>query len=257
MLMAIDVGNTNVVVGVYSGEILRDSVRMSSSNPMTVDEAGFYISGLLERMRVAIAEIDTVVVGSVVPPLTPVFESMARKYFGCVPLVVSARSRLPVTIAVDQPDQVGADRIANSVAAFHRYGGPVLVVDFGTAVTFDVVSADGAYLGGVIIPGPESSLSELARRAARLFEVRIEQPDCVVGKSTSGAMKSGLFYGTIGQVDYIIEMILKETGFDRATIVATGGLASGIENHSRHIKLFEPHLTLDGLRLIGEMNAAG
>lgn len=254
MLLAVDIGNTNTVVGVYRDGTLRDSFRVTSPDALTADEAGFLISGLLERMQVTIDQIDKVVIGSVVPPLTTVFEETAQKYFGCTPVVVSANIKLPVRIEIDKPDEVGADRIANAVSAFDKFGGPVIVVDFGTATTFDVINNDGAYIGGVIIPGPETSMADLARKAARLFEIRIEPPDRVVGKSTAGALQSGLFFGTVGQVDYIIERIIEETGFKNCTIIATGGLATGIEKHSRHIGQVEPNLTLDGLRLIAEMN---
>jgi len=254
MLLAVDIGNTNTVVGVYRDGTLKDSFRVTSQQRVTSDEVGFFISGLLERMKIAPDQIDKVIIGSVVPPLTSVFEETARKYFGCFPVIVTARIKLPVKIEIDKPDEVGADRIANAAGAYDKFGGPVIVVDFGTATTFDVVSKEGAYIGGVIIPGPETSMAELARKAARLFEIRIEPPDSVVGKSTAGALKSGLFFGTVGQVDYIIERIIEETGFERCAIVATGGLATGIEKYSRHIKLVEPILTLEGLRLIAEMN---
>ena len=254
MLLAIDIGNTDTVVGVYEGNALKGHFRVASKSRLTADEAGFFITGLLERMHVAVADVHKIVVGSVVPPLTSVFEETAGRYFDCPTTVVSARINLPIRIEIDQPDQVGADRIANSVAAYGKFGGPVIVVDFGTATTFDVVSTDGAYIGGVIIPGPETSMTELARQAARLFEVRIEPPDSVVGKSTAGALKSGLFYGTVGQVDFIIEKIIEETGFKDVRIVATGGLASGMEQASRRISTVEPTLTLEGLRLISELN---
>jgi type III pantothenate kinase len=221
---------------------------------MTADEAGFFISGLLDRMHITGEQVQEVVIGSVVPPLTPVFEQTARKYFGCIPIMVSARIKLPIKVEIDHPDEVGADRIANAAAAFSKFGGPVIVVDFGTATTLDVVSKAGAYIGGVILPGPETSMATLARKAARLFEVRIEPPDSVVGKSTAGALKSGFFFGTVGQVDFLIDKILEETEFERCTVIATGGLASGIEKFSRHIKLIEPNLTLEGLRLIAGMN---
>jgi len=192
--------------------------------------------------------------GPVVPPLTPVFERMAAEYFHCQPLVVTARLKLPVRVEIDKPDEVGADRIANAAAVYVKFGGPAIVVDIGTATTFDVVSRDGAYIGGVIMPGPETAMSSLARRAARLFEVRFEPPDRVVGKSTAGALKSGLFHGLVGQVDYLIEKIIAECGFDGCTVIATGGLAAGIEKHSRYIKQYDPNLTLEGLRLIAEGN---
>jgi len=254
MLLAVDIGNTNVVTGVYKGEILKDSFRVSTARKMTADEAGFFISGLLERMHVSGEEVQNVVIASVVPPLTPVFEQTAKKYFGCFPVIVSARVKLPVTVDVDNPDEVGADRLANAAAAFTKFGGPVIVIDFGTATTFDVVNGEGAYVGGIILPGPETSMASLARSAARLFEVRIEPPDKVVGRSTAAAMKSGFFYGTVGQVDYLVDRIVEETKFERCTVIATGGLASGIEKHSRHIKLIDPHLTLEGLRIIAGMN---
>ncbi|RME23835.1 MAG: type III pantothenate kinase [Candidatus Zixiibacteriota bacterium] len=253
MLLAIDVGNTNTVVGVFRGETLKDHFRVASNRSLTADEAGFFVTGLLERMQVPNEEIDTVVIGSVVPPLTSVFETTAKKYFGCLPVVVSAHIALPLEIKVDKPEEVGADRICNAVAAKHKFGGEVIVVDFGTATTFDVIDADGAYIGGVITPGPETSMKELVRRAARLFEVRIEPPmGGIIGKTTAGALKSGLFYGTLGQVDYLIERIIAAADFTRPKVIATGGLADGIEKHSRFIKLLEPTLTLEGLRLIGE-----
>ncbi len=254
MLLAIDIGNTNTVVGVFKGTTLKDSFRVASQRTMTADEAGFFITGLLQRMRIPNEDVDEVVIASVVPPLTPVFEQTAKKYFGCFPVIVSAHIHLPIKIDIDQPDEVGADRIANSVAAFQKFGGPCIVIDFGTATTFDVVNAEGAYIGGIIIPGPKTSMGELARKASRLFEVRIEKPDTVVGRSTAGALKSGLFYGTVGQIDFLVEKILEETGFENVRIVATGGLANGIEKASRHIKLVEPSLTLEGLRLIAEGN---
>jgi len=254
MLLAIDIGNTNVVAGIFDGDQLTGSFRATSQLKMTADEAGSSLGDLLERQNLTTDQIDKVVIGSVVPPLTEVFEEATRDQFSVDPIIVTDRIKLPVRIEIDQPDEVGADRIANAAAVFERYGGPSIVVDFGTATTFDVISAEGAYIGGVIIPGPETSMAELARRAARLFEVRIEPPEQVVGKSTAGALKSGLFFGTVGQVDYIIERIIDETGFENTTIIATGGLAGGIEKHSRHIQQVDPNLTLDGLRLIADLN---
>ena len=254
MLLAIDIGNTNTVVGVYDGESLVNYFRVASAHNLTSDEAGLFMTGLLERIKVAADQISQVVIASVVPQLTPVYEQASQRYFNAAPLIVSCHIKLPITIEIHQPDQVGADRLANGAAAYKKYGGPVIVVDFGTATNFDVVNEKGAYIGGVIIPGPQTSLTELARKAARLFEVRIEPPEAVVGKSTAGALKSGLFYGTVGQVDYIIEKIIAETGFKNPTVVATGGLAEGIEKHSRYISRIDPTITLDGLRLIAAMN---
>lgn len=254
MLLAVDVGNTDTVVGVYRDSTLKDHFRVASQERMTSDEAGFFITGLLQRMSIPNEDIEDVVIGSVVPSLTPVFEETARKYFGCIPIIVSASVALPIRIDINRPDEAGADRIANAAAAFTKFGGPVIVVDFGTAINFDVVNSEGAYIGGVLLPGPRTSMVQLAKRAARLFEIRIEKPDTVVGRSTAGALKSGLFYGTLGQVDFIVDKIIEETGFDKARVIATGGLAGGVEKASRHIKLIEPTLTLEGLRIISEMN---
>lgn len=254
MILVIDIGNTNIVIGVYSGEELVGSVRLSTRGSLTSDEAGLLVTGFLHRMGFTVEQIGQVVIGSVVPHLTSAFEETAQQYLECEPLVVTAHVKLPVTIDIDQPDQAGADRIANAAAAYTRFGGPLIVVDFGTATTFDVVNFDGAYIGGIISAGPETSMAQLARRAARLHEVRIEQPERVIGRDTGGALKSGLFYGTVGQVDHIIDKIIEETGAVDTKIIATGGLAVGFEVHSRLIQQVEPHLTLEGLRIIGEMN---
>ena len=227
---------------------------MASAHNLTSDEAGLFLTGLLERMNVRPEQIERVVIASVVPQLTPVYAETSRHYFNAEPLIVSHAVKLPISIEVEHPRQVGADRLANSVAAFRRFGGPVIVVDFGTATTFDVVSAEGGYLGGVIIAGPDAAMAELARKAAKLFEVQIEEPEAVVGKSTAQALKSGFFYGTVGQVDYIIERIIQETGYQGVTVVATGGFASGIEKYSRYIEHLEPTITLEGLQLIAQEN---
>jgi type III pantothenate kinase len=254
MLLAVDIGNTNTVVGVFDQFDLKGHFRVASAGNLTSDEAGMFLTGLLQRMDISSSVIDRVVIASVVPNLTPVYEMTSQKYFQSVPVIVSAHVNLPITVEISQPDEVGADRLANSAAAYAEHGGPLIVVDFGTATTFDVVNETGAYVGGVIIPGPETSMAELARKAARLFEVRIEPPDSVVGKSTAGALKSGLFHGLVGQVDHIIEKIIAETGFASPAIIATGGSVSGIDQHSRYIAGIDPVLTLKGLRLIADLN---
>jgi type III pantothenate kinase len=227
---------------------------LTTRDSLTSDEAGLLATGFLSRKGFDPDKIDRVVIGSVVPHLTSAFEETARKYLGCESVVVSSDLKLPVTIDIDRPHQAGADRLANAAAAFTRWGGPLIVVDFGTATTFDIVNSDGAYIGGVISPGHRTSMIQLVRRTAQLSEVRIEPPLHVVGRDTETALKSGLFHGTVGQVDYIIDKIIEETAMVDPTIIATGGLATGIEVHSRYIQKVEPDLTLDGLRIIGEMN---
>jgi len=254
MLLAIDIGNTNTVVGVFDGDRLTNHFRVASAHNLTADEAGLFLTGLLERMPVAPDRIDCVIIASVVPLLTFVYQETSQRYFNHDPIIVSHETRLPISIDVDDPGQVGADRLANGAAGYHKFGGPVIVVDFGTATTFDVIDEKGCYRGGVIIAGPESAMSELARRAAKLFTVRIEKPRAVVGRSTAEALKSGFFYGTVGQVDHIVERIIEETGFTAPAVIGTGGLAWGVESSSKYIRHIEPTLTLEGLRLIAEMN---
>jgi len=252
MLLAIDIGNTNTVVGLFDNSRLIDFFRVTSTRTMTSDETGFFVTGLLERMKVSREQIDSLVIGSVVPPLTPVYDKMARNFFNREPVIVSASIPLPIKIKIDEPEQVGADRIANAVAAKTLIGSPVIVVDFGTAINFDIVDQAGDYIGGVLLPGPETSMAELARRAAELFEVSFEPPGSVIGKNTRHALQSGLFHGTLGQIDYVLTKIIAEAGFDGCTVVATGGLATGIDKHSKYISRVEPTITLDGLRLIAE-----
>ncbi|MEA3297328.1 MAG: type III pantothenate kinase [candidate division Zixibacteria bacterium] len=254
MLLAIDIGNTDTVIGAYDRETLKASIRLSILAGTTIDGLCSFLEDSLRQMQVSIESVKKVVIGSVVPNLTGPFEESIRRYTECNPIVVTDTIKLPISIDIDQPNEVGADRIANAVAGYIGYGGPLVVVDFGTATTFDVVNNKGVYIGGVIIPGPKTSMAELARKAARLFQVPMEPPQSVVGRSTEDALKSGQFYGTVGQTDYIIEKIIHETTFEKTAIIATGGLAREIEKYSRYIERVEPYLTLDGLRLIGEMN---
>jgi type III pantothenate kinase len=251
MLLAIDIGNTNTVVGAYDNGRLIDHFRVASNRDLTVDECGFFVTGLLEKMRIEPAQVDRVIIASVVPRLTPVFEKMFQKYLSVTPLIVSSDTKLPIEIGYDDPKAVGADRIANAVAAYTSFGGPIIVVDYGTAITFDVITAEGVYLGGVIAPGPETGGVELARKAARLFEVVIEKPERVIGRSTAESIKSGLFHGTIGQVDTIIQLIHDELGYP-ARVIATGGLANDFVEYSRFIESSNPTLTLEGLKMIAD-----
>ncbi len=254
MILVIDIGNSNIVLGLYSGETLATSIRLSTRDHITSDEAGLITTSFLDRHDIIPDRIDQVVIGSVVPHLTGVFEDTSKRYLACSPVMVSPDLKLPVKIDIDHPHQAGADRIANAAAAFVRYKKPVIVIDFGTATTFDVVDDRGAYIGGLISPGHRTSMEQLIRRTARLHEVRIEPPPKVVGRDTENALKSGLFYCTVGQVDFICDKIIEETEMTDPIVIATGGLAAGLEKHSRYIREVLPDLTLDGLRLIGELN---
>lgn len=255
MLLAIDIGNTDTVAGAFDDSRLIDFFRVASNHTLTVDECGFFMTGLLERMNITSKDIKSVIISSVVPRLTPIYERMTDKYFNTNPIIVSSEVKLPLKIGYDDPSAVGADRIANAVAAFDKFGGPIIVVDFGTTINFDVVSRDGVYLGGAIAPGPELSAQQLAKKAARLFEVRIEKPSSAIGKSTAGSIKSGLFYGTIGQVDTIIRLIIKELG-EKPKVIGTGGLAKDFQGHSEYIDSIFPTLTLDGLKIIFDYQTA-
>lgn len=251
MLLTIDIGNTNTVAGVFDKNKLIDHFRVASNHSLTVDECGFFVTGLLDRMNIKPSDLTNVIIGSVVPNLTPVYERMSEKYFKLKPTHVSSAIKLPIKIAYDDPSAVGADRIANGVAAFDKFGGPIIIVDFGTTINFDVVTGDGQYLGGAIAPGPEMSASQLAAKAARLFEVRIEKPAHAIGKNTAESIKSGLFYGTIGQVDKIIDNICEELG-SKPKVIGTGGLAADFQESSKYIESIHPALTLEGLRIISD-----
>jgi type III pantothenate kinase len=252
MLLAIDIGNTDTVVGVFDNGRLVDHFRVASNHTLTVDECGFFVTGLLKKLNIEISQLDRVVIASVVPRLQPVYEKMSDKYLSIKPLVVSSELDLPIKIGFENPASVGADRIANAAAAFKNFGGPVIVVDFGTATTFDVIDESGVYLGGVIAPGPETSSRELVKRAARLFDVNIERPENVIGRNTADSIKSGLFYGTIGLVDSIIDRINDELG-QKAKVIATGGLADEFSKDSRSIESVDGTLTLEGLKIIADI----
>lgn len=252
MLLAIDIGNTTVAVAIFRDRDLFASFRLSSHRTWTSDEIGLMLISLLHQKGVKAQEISHAVLASVVPVLTQRIVQAVVEYLNCDTQVVTHESKLPITLDIDEPSQLGADRIANAVGGFIRHGGPVIIVDFGTATTLDVVNRTGHYLGGIILPGPETAMGDLARRAARLFEVSFTQPAQVVGKNTADALRSGMFYGTIGQIDFLIEKVIAETGFMDETVVATGGLAKGIDAHSRFVRMVDQNLTLEGLRIIAE-----
>jgi type III pantothenate kinase len=256
MLLVIDVGNTNTVLGVFEGRELRAQWRLSTNRRQTADEYGILIHNLFELEGVPPASVDAVMLASVVPPLNSVLEEMAAKYFHLRAVFLGPGTRTGMAIHYDNPQEVGADRIADSVAAFEKYGGPCVVVDFGTAITFDAISEKGEYLGGVIAPGLGISSEALFQQAARLPRVEIREPNRVIGTNTVGSMQSGLFYGAVGLVDGILDRLSTALG-PRMKVVATGGQASLVAAASKYKPPVDPSLTLEGLRIIYERNLPG
>jgi type III pantothenate kinase len=254
MLLAIDVGNTQTLVGLYeSGRTdLTDHWRLATNAERTGDEYALTIQEFLGFRGFDLDEVTGIAVSSVVPRVTAALRTMCAKYFSVDPLVIEPGVRTGMPIRYDDPKEVGADRIANAIGAFDLFGGPTVVVDFGTATTFDVVSAKGEYLGGAIVPGIEISLDALFGRAAGLRRVELTEPRSVIGRSTAESIQSGALYGFAAQVDGICHRI--ETEIGPCTVVATGGLASVIRPYSASIAHHEPWLTLHGLRLVYERN---
>jgi type III pantothenate kinase len=256
MLLAIDVGNTETVIGVFRGTELAWHWRSSTVAERTADELALLIGGFLELEGLSFSkEITGVVLASVVPDQTRAVRQMVDRYFGFPPVVLEPGTRTGMPIGYDNPKDVGADRIANGVAAFARFGGPAVVVDFGTATTFDVISAEGHYLGGVISPGVQISADALFAAAARLPKVEIVPPRSVVARNTVESVQAGLVLGTAAMVDGVVERIQKELG--DCAVIATGGLAELVIGESSAVQHHEPWLTLEGLRLIYERNPRG
>ena len=257
MLLALDIGNTNIVVGVFDQDRLLHSWRLSTQRQRTADEMGMWVLQLFQHGHLAAGDIDAVVAASVVPTLTGPTIEMAQRYFDRVPLVVDGTVDTGMPNLYGAPAEVGADRIVNGVGAFERYGRPegraLVVVDFGTATTFDAISRQGEYLGGVICPGVNISADALFERAARLPRVDVRRPDAVIGRTTVGSIQSGLFYGYIGLVEGIVGRMRRELG-DPVASVATGGLAELIAPDTAAIDVVDRDLTLHGLRLIWRRN---
>jgi type III pantothenate kinase len=257
MLLAIDVGNTNIVLGVFDAATLVQSWRLQTLRERTSDELGLLVDGLFAHSRIERVRIRGVILGSVVPPLTGTIRAMVQRYFGVTALVVEPGVNTQMPILYDNPSEVGADRIVNAIAAYEKFGKglgrPLIVVDFGTATTLDAVSAKGEYLGGAICPGVQISADALFQRAARLPRIDVRKPASVVGQTTVGAMESGLFYGYVGMVEGLVRRMSDELG-GHALCIATGGLADVIAPETSLIEHVDGDLTLDGLRIVWERN---
>jgi len=253
MLLTIDVGNTNTVLGVFHGEELVANWRLTTARQQTVDEYGVLTRNLFTLAKLDQGSIGGVIISSVVPPVNWTLAEMSRIYFAKKALFVETGVKTGIAVLVDNPAEVGADRIVNAVAAFHQYGGPCIVVDFGTAITFDAISARGEYLGGVIAPGIGIASEALFARAARLPRVEIKDPGKVIGTNTVTHLQAGLYFGAVDMVDGMIARIKNELG-ENARVVATGGQARLVADGSKQIQHTDDFLTLTGLRLIWEKN---
>ncbi len=254
MLLAIDLGNTNIKYGVFDGENLVSSFRVSSRISRTADEYGSVLVGLLADRGIKKSDISGIIFSSVIPALNYTICHMCEFFFGISPLVIGPGLKTGLNIKVDNPKEVGADIIVNSVSAFKKYGGPIVVIDFGTATTFDVISEKGELLGVVIAPGIKTSLEGLATKTAQLPMVELESPKSVIGKNTKHCMQSGLIFGFAGLVENIINKIKKELGLKELSVVATGGLGEIIAKEVKCISVVDRTLTLDGLRIIYQLN---
>lgn len=256
MILVVDVGNTNIVLGIYKGKQLLHHWRISTNRSGTVDEYGITIHNLFQYAGISLQQIEGVAISSVVPPLMGLLEQLCAKYMNKTPLIVGPGVKTGLNIRYENPREVGADRIVNSVAAIEKYGAPLIVVDFGTATTFDYIDEEASYIGGAIVPGIGISTEALYQRAAKLPRIELTKPKSVVGRNSVSSMQAGIIFGYVGQVDGIVNRIKKEFNVS-PKVIATGGLADLIFAESETIEVVDPMLTLEGLRLIYERNQEG
>lgn len=254
MILAIDVGNTNITFGVFAGKRLMTTFRMMAKTPRTSDEYGIGIRELLRENRVEPSKINGSIIASVVPNVMHSLTGAIRRYLQIEPLVVSAGIKTGIRITAENPKEIGPDRIVDVVAAYEKYGGPVLVLDFGTATTYDLVTEDGRFGVGITAPGIRISAKALWEDTAKLPEIEIKKPDSILARETVSSMQAGLVYGQIGQTEYIIRQVKKETGYENLKVVATGGLGRIIADETDAIDVYDSALTLDGLRILYEKN---
>ncbi len=253
MLLAVDIGNTNIALGLFDGKDLIQHWKIRSEQQKTTDEYEIILLNLLSLAQLEAKSIRSVIISSVVPPLTPIFQSLSQDFLNINPLVVGPGLKTGMSILYENPQDVGADRVVASVAAFDKYGGPAIIVDFGTATTFDVISKDGEYLGGAIAPGIQIAAEALYLKTAKLPRIEIKKPKNAIGRTTVTSMQSGLYFGYIGLISNIIDEISNELG-EGIKIIATGSFASQIYPDLVLIEYLEPYLVLEGLRIIHDRN---
>lgn len=250
MLLGIDVGNTNITLGVFDGEQLKGTFRMTTKIARTSDEYGIFISDLLESNGIKRTQVGAVIIASVVPDIMYSLNSAIIKYLKREPIIVGPGVRTGIKIVTENPRQIGADRIVDAAAAYEIYGGPVIVIDFGTATTYDLVLGDGSYVAGVTAPGIQTAAKALWESAAKLPKFEIAKPKSILAKETISSMQAGVVYGCIGQTEYIIRQMKKESGLNKVKVVATGGLGKVIADEVGAIDVYDQTLTLQGLRLV-------
>ncbi|MDF2987582.1 MAG: pantothenate kinase, type [Eubacterium sp.] len=254
MILVVDVGNTHIALGAYEETELLASWRLNTDKERTADELGMFMLNLFEYAGLHVDKVEAVIIASVVPPIMYTLEHSIKKYFKLDPMIIGPGTKTGINIRCQNPKEVGTDRIVNAVAGFEIYGGPLIIVDMGTATTFCAISGKGEYLGSVLCPGIKISVEALFQKAAKLPRIDLVRPDSVIGKNTVASMQAGIFYGYVGQVDYIVKRMKQEMQEDNIKVIATGGLARFIAEESKTINHVNSTLTLEGLRIVYERN---